>query len=120
MKIAGKKIDIMFSSDGYAPMWSFYTVKTCFTKIQQTTLWLSFRIWAQLMKLIMLILGILGLVYLWQTKRRLFWILVFLVILTGLPHIILEAQGRYRHQLNPEMAILAAGGVQMLWCRFGG
>lgn len=120
MKIAGKKIDIMFSSDGYAPMWSFYTVKTRFTKIQQTTLWLSFRIWAQLMKLIMLILGILGLVYLWQTKRRLFWILVFLVILTGLPHIILEAQGRYRHQLNPEMAILAAGGVQMLWCRFGG
>lgn len=115
LQVAAKKIDLMFSSDEYAPMWSFYTVKTRWNKTQNTTLRLSLRVWTQLMKVIILLLGGIGVFYLWRVNPGVLGIFLFVILMTLLPHVILEAQGRYRHQLNGIMTILAAGGVRCFW-----
>ncbi|MFZ5809329.1 MAG: glycosyltransferase family 39 protein [Chloroflexota bacterium] len=115
LQVAARKIDLMFGSDEYAPMWSFYTVKTRWNKTQNTTLRLSLRVWTQLMKVLMLILGGIGVIYLWRVNPGGLGIILVIILMTLLPHVILEAQGRYRHQLNGVMTILAAGGVRCFW-----
>ncbi len=111
IRVAIEKIDSMFGSDRYALMWSFDSVKTRLSKVQLLTLRMGFTVWAQLTKLALLLFGGVGLIYFWKTNRMVLWAIVSLILVTLLPHLILEAQGRYRHQLNPTMALLAAGGL---------